>query len=954
MITMTPQEFVAKWRDVTTNERASAQPHFNDLCRLLGQPTPHDIDPHGDFYRFEKPLTKVGGGAGFADVWRKDRFAWEYKTRGKYPNLSAAYQQLLLYKEDLDNPPVLAACDIANYEVHIAFTGHKTVIERFTHEDLATVSTRDFLRLAFTQPQQLCPEEKVFSITEKIAADFAQVAQWLEQRGYEPHRVARFFMKLLFAMFAEDIGLLPNSLLTASIKQAIFNPAEFNDLIRPLFRTMRDGGYFGPTNKVPHFNGGLFEDDDAIPLNADDLMFLHRAAEQKWEDVEPAIFGTLLERSLDPTKRAQLGAHYTSRDDILLIIEPVLMQPLRREWQATITEIEALRPSWEASSGSRRQHYQHQIEGHIFGFMQRLSTTRVLDPACGSGNFLYVALHEMKALEKAVMQYATGIGLPTVVELGVSPHQFFGIELNPFAAELAQVVVWIGYLQWKRKNGFWDVPDPVLQKLDTIHCSDALLAHTADGQPFQPEWPTADVIVGNPPFLGGKRLRTELGDRYVQALFALYDGKVPREADLVAYWFERARALIATHVSQRAGLLATQSIRAGANRKVLEQVKKTGDLFMAWSDRSWVLDGAAVRVSMVGFDGGEEQNRVLNGVPVQTINSDLTGAIDLTQARQLAENLGKTFMGDTKGGAFDVAPDVAARLLAAPLNRNSRPNSDVVRPWVNGLDITRRPRGMWIIDFGVNMPESDAAQYEVPFEYVLQNVKPERSTNNRAVYRERWWIHMEPRPAMRAATASLSRCITTPRVARHRIFAWIPAQALPDSRLYIFARDDDYFFGVLHSRIHELWSLATSSRHGVGNDPTYNNTTCFETFPLPWPPGCEPVDDPRVEAIAHAARDLVKLRDAWLNPSALLDDVEESRVDLPPFMPLEQRTLTNLYNRRPDWLVEAHKALDMAVLDAYSWPHDLSDDEILARLLSLNLERAAHQGAVEAGERDGA
>jgi len=553
---LSPRDFVTKWRYVTINESASAQSHFNDLCAVLGQPTPLDLDPHGQFYRFEKPLTKVGGGAGYADVWRQDFFAWEYKSKGKYPSLAAAYQQLLLYKEDLDNPPVLAACDIANYEVHIAFTGHKTRVERFTNEDIATVSTRDLLRLVFTDPEQLRPAEKVFSITEKIATDFAQVAQWLEQRGHAPDRVAHFFMKLLFAMFAEDIGLLPNQLLTTSIKTAIFNPTEFNEIIRPLFRTMRDGGYFGPGNKIPHFNGSLFDDDDAIPLNADDLMYLYRAAEQRWEDVEPAIFGTLLERSLDPQKRSQLGAHYTSREDILLLVEPVLMHPLREEWASTRAEIETLRPAWEGSTGATRQVRQHEIEGKLFSFLSKLGQTKVLDPACGSGNFLYVALHQMKGLEKEVVQYATGIGLPTVIEPVVAPHQFLGIEVNPFAAELAQVVVWIGYLQWNRKNGFWNVADPVLQKLDSIRCHDAILALNAEGGAEEPAWPEADVIIGNPPFLGNKKMRSELGDTYVEPLWRLYRGRVPGSADLVTYWFERARERIATGHTKRAGLLA--------------------------------------------------------------------------------------------------------------------------------------------------------------------------------------------------------------------------------------------------------------------------------------------------------------------------------------------------------------------------------------------------------------
>ena len=445
-----------------------------------------------------------------------------------------------------------------------------------------------------------------------------------------------------------------------------------------------------------------------------------------------------------------------------------------------------------------------------------------------------------------------------------------------------------------------------------------------------------DVIVGNPPFLGGKRLRSELGDAYVDDLFQLYDGRVPREADLVCYWFEKARAQIVAGKAKRAGLLATNSIRGGANRKVLERIKETGDIFMAWSDRSWVLEGAAVRVSMVGFGQPDGQAPAVDGIPVHGINSDLTSLLDLTVARRLPENFNIAFMGDTKSGSFDITADVAAQMLTTPLNPNGRSNSDVIRPWVNGLDITRQPRNMWIIDFGVDMPEENAALYEAPFEYVRQHVLPERITNNRAKYRDRWWIHVEPRPGMLAALKPLHRYIATPALAKHRIFAWLTNPTLPDHQLLVFARDDDYFFGVLHSRIHEVWALRMGT--SLEDRPRYTPTTTFETFSFPWPPGREPADDPRVQAIAAAAADLVAKRDAWLNPTQTFEVSETSKVS-------PARTLTNLYNAWPAWLDLAHRALDAAVLAAYGWPKDLTDDEILTRLLALNLERAKKANA---------
>ena len=373
-------------------------------------------------------------------------------------------------------------------------------------------------------------------------------------------------------------------------------------------------------------------------------------------------------------------------------------------------------------------------------------------------------------------------------------------------------------------------------------------------------------------------------------------------------------------------MLATQGIHGGANRKVLERIKKTGDIFWAQSDRDWILDGANVHVSMVAFDDGTEKERALDGIRISSINSDLTRGSDLTAANALAENAGICFMGDTKGGPFDISQAVAEEMLKAPLNPNDRPNSDVIRPWSNGSDIAGRSRGMWVIDFGVDMSESAAALYEAPFQFVRARVKPLRDKNRRMSYREKWWIHAEPRPALQTALSGKSRYIATVAVAKHRLFVWLPMSVIPDHALFVFAREDDYFLGVLQSRVHEVWALRRGT--ALEDRPRYTPTTTFETFPLPWPPGKEPENDSLVKAINTAAKALVENRDKWLNP--------------PDSSPgeLKKRTLTNLYNQRPQWLEDAHRALDDAVLAAYGWPHDLGDTDILERLLRLNQERS--------------
>ncbi len=940
------QRFIQKWEQNAQKESSASKEHFVDLCHLLGVPTPNDPGSGPESYCFEKSLTKTGGKAGFADVWKRDHFAWEYKGKGKYPSLDAAYAQLLLYKEDLDNPPVLVACDIANYEVHIAFTGYRTRVEKFTNADLANASARELLRFVFTAPEQLRPIERQATITEKAAARLAQVAQFLEKRGFAPAEVAHFFMKVLFALFAEDIHVLPGELMSQSIKQAILQPGEFVPRTRALFRAMKTGDYFG-MEKIPRFNGWLFNDDAVLPLNADELTFLADAARLDWSQVEPAIFGTLFERSLDPAKRAQLGAHYTSLDDILLIVEPVLMQPLRREWETVKVGVAALREQWESEgvSVNRQRQLKTVAEGLLLDFTERLATVRVLDPACGSGNFLYVALAALKDLEKEVWSYAGGLGLHQP-ELSVSPAQLLGIEKNPFAAELAQVVVWIGYLQWKRANGFFDVEEPVLQALQNIECRDAILTVDLNGQPTEPEWPAADVIVGNPPFLGAKRLRKELSDTYVASLFTLYQGRVPGFSDLVIYWFEKARMYVAAQKNRRVGLLATNSIRQGTNLPVLSRIKETGNIFMAWSDRPWVLDGAAVRVSIIGFDDGTEQERTLDGIKVAAINADLTNEIDLTQVKSLKENTKIAFIGTQRSGPFEVSAEIAKEMLAEKNSDPTRYNENVIRPSINARDIVRGSRNMWVIDFGVATPQDEAALYEKPFEYVKTYVKPVRDISRSSLRGLPWWLHLWPRPELRKALQGLERYIATPIHARHRIFIWLQPPSLPDHAVAVFARQDDYFFGVLHSKLHQLWAIRKSGSLGVGNDPRYITSSTFETFPFPWPPGQENQDDPQVQAIAEAARELVRLRDAWLNPAPA--ELANSTIAL------KERTLTNLYNKRPDWLDHAHQRLDAAVFAAYGWPPTLSDDEILARLLALNLARAAAQGTAVAPTADDA
>lgn len=923
---MTPQEFVAKWRGSTSTEKQAYQQHFLDLCNLVGHPPPAQLDPENKFFTFEAGAVKQSGGQGWADVWYKNHFAIEYK--GPHGDLDKAYAQLLQYRESLENPPLLIVSNIQTIIVHTNFTGTAKNVVTITLDDLLTPAGLQHLRNIFYNPGAFRPEKTAAQVTEDAAAQFGRLAAHLARWGHNPHDVAHYLIRLLFCLFSEDIQLLPRDLFTLMVDSGRRSSAGFNRQVKLLFHAMAEGDYFGE-HQILYFDGGLFDGDSILDMDSDGIAILHNIAQLDWASIEPAIFGTLFTRSLDPSQRAKLGAQYTSKEDILLIVEPVLMAPLRREWAEIKEKAQELaRKRDTAPTRAVATRLNNELSGLILDFAQKLATTLVLDPACGSGNFLYVSLRLLLDLWKEVSIFAGQVGLSMLTPLpglAPSPLQLYGIEINDYAHELAQATVWIGYLQWLRSNGFGFPEEPILKPLDNIKHMDAILAYDSEGRPVEPEWPEADVIVGNPPFLGGKRLRVELGDSYVDSLFQLYDGAVPHECDLVCYWFERARRSVADAKVSAAGLLATNSIRGGANRKVLERIKQSGDIFWAQSDRDWVLDGAAVRVSMVAFDAGDQQTRYLDNQLVASINSDLTGSTDLTSAKGLRENLGLAFMADTKGGAFDLDEETARTMLEASNSAEGHPNSDVVLPWINGLDITRRPRGMWIIDFGYDMPESKAAKYELPFRYVIEHVKPDRDLNKRQSYREKWWIHAEPRPAMRAALQGLTRYIVTPTVAKFRLFAWSTSPTLPDHQLIVIGRSDDYCFGVLHARSHEVWALRMGT--SLEDRPRYTPTTTFETYPFPWPPGKEPQDDPRVQAIAQAAKDLVALRDAWLNPPGLSEKE------------LQKRTLTNLYNERPAWLDAAHRKLDAAVFDAYGWPHDLSDEEILAKLLALNLTR---------------
>ena len=998
---MTPQDFITKWGPggpaFHLNEEQGAQSHFIDLCDLLGVPKPGSEDG----YIFEKQTLVLGEARGYADVFKRGAFAWENKAPGK--NLDSALKQLLNYSSALSNPPILVVCDRLQIRVQTQFTGHPTEKFAVLLAELAQPDKLAQLRRIWLDPESFRPKITSRDITEVAAKSFATLAGQMRIAGHEPQKVSHFLTQCLFCFFAEDVGLLPDRLFEKMINAKLDLPSKNGMLpseklaggLSSLFHAMNTGDLFG-VHDIDRFNGGLFKSIDVPKLDIMNVTELRNAAALNWSAIDVSIFGTLFERGLDPAKRSQLGAHYTDPATIQRIIEPVLQRPLLQIWELLAPELIGL-----LAKSKRKYDANYKLAYAKFtDWLEQLKSYRVLDPACGSGNFLFLGLKALKDIEHQSHLAAEAMGLDREADLVTGPHNMLGIELNEYAAELARVTVWIGELQWRLSHGYEFKKNPVLEPLDNIECRDALLtfvpfasgvgvengesagravgqrpaAHTlrflksppasaplpsqlvndsGSLKAVEATWPKASIVIGNPPFLGGNKKRRELGDAYFESLGSVFAGRVPGGADLVCYWFDKARLAIETKGLGAAGLVATQSIRSGSNRVVLDTIRNSTRIFDAWSDEAWVNDGAAVRVSLVSFGWGE--CCYLNGERVEQITAELGSSIasDMSMAKPLLENAGISFQGPVKVGAFDIQGALAREWLLQP-NVNRQSNAVVLRPWANGQDIAKRSSDTWIVDFGAAMEEREATKFELPFAHLHMQVKPQRLAQSDESRKRKWWLHGRSGEDYRAAISNLSRYIATPRVAKHRYFVWLPSQVWPDSRLYAITKSDDLTFGILSSRMHEAWSLANASMHGVGNDPTYNAKSCFETFPFP-------TNGLKVrglsEAIAKAAKHLNGLRENWLNPPEWTDRVPEvtplgmatspypDRIIAKPGheKDLADRTLTKLYNQRPAWLGAAHNELDKAVAVAYDWTDytpEMPDEEILKRLLALNLKRA--------------
>jgi hypothetical protein len=1004
--------FVSKWHLASGGERKAKDYFLLDLCAALGVPPP---DVGQDRYGFEADVLQVHEGGSTTvlrvDLYKHGCFILEAK-QGSNPgdpkaghgkrgseawnkSMQNAYGQAVGYARSMDDPPpFLVVCDIGYvFELYADFD-HSGYYRPFPNAqkhrrfvaDLA-VHAADF-RALFLDPLSLDPARAGIKVTREIAEDLAQIAKLLEGKGHAPTLVAKFLMRCLFTMFAEDVELLPDDMFTTLLdKKWTKKPETFVGGVEQLWRVMNSGGYYG-SDEVRHFNGGLFEDPVALPLDAKGLEILLQAAKREWADVEPSIFGTLLERALDPKERHKLGAHFTPRAYVERLVRPTIEEPLRVEWENAQALALKLRADGKLDGAREIVH----------AFHQKLCATRVLDPACGSGNFLYVTLNILKQIESEVLAVLVELGEKQEQLIRITPGNFRGIEVKPWGKEIAELVLWIGYLQWHyRTHGKgMPPPSPVLQDYGNIECRDAVLAWDSielvrdargkpvtrwDGEtlknnpltgemvpddkavvtvdryvnPRKTEWPQADYVVGNPPFVGTRRMRLILGDGYVEALtVAMPD--VADTADYVMYWWDKAAELTRTGKTRRFGLITTNSITQSFNRAAIRRhlgAKPPLRLAFAIPDHPWVesLDGAAVRVAMtvgasgeglgilvstkaegLDADGGRD---VKMSVPLSgSISEDLRVGASPAQAVPLLSNSRVAYWGvKFYGDGFIVSVDKAASLT------EQQGGVSIAKRFVSGRDLTGSPRLLLALDCDGLDEAGLRSRYPATYQHLLEHVKPVREHNPRAFKRDRWWIFGENQPGMRESVRGVTRFFATTETSKHRVFHALDRGTVAEGTVAVIALDDAFFLGVLSSRTHVVWALAAGGRLGVGNDPRYNKTRCFDPFPFP------ECGEERKDRIRALAEDLSTHRKARMNahPDLTITGIYNVLEKLRGSADLSDGDRAVNTKGLVSVLKKIHDDLDAAVFEAYGWPLDLTDEQILEKLVALNAERAKEE-----------
>ncbi len=1026
---MTVDEFIQRWRKNEGGaERANFPLFLTELCAVLDlpQPDPADATHENNDYVFERAVTfrdETGkSGHGRIDLYRRGCFVLEAKQsrqrggakevtmapeQGALPGLQSdaargrrsahrgwdvlmrnAREQAEQYARALPTshgwPPFIIVCDVGHaFEIFADFSGQGKNYRLFPDrsgfrvylDDLRDEAVRDRLRAIWVNPHSLDPTKRAAAVTRDIATRLAKVSQSLEERCYPAEQVAHFLMRCLFTMFSEDTGLLEPGSFTDVLADARTDPDSFAPMLEDLWRVMDTGGFSPVMRKtIRRFNGGLFAEPTAIPLHKEEIGELYEAAKHVWTEVEPAIFGTLLEQALEKAERKRLGAHYTPRAYVERLVIATIIEPLRQEWEGEVLGTVERERAADPQAAVKTVH----------DFHVKLASIKVLDPACGTGNFLYVALELMKQLEGDVLEVLADLGGQEALALetmSVHPKNFLGLELNPRAAAIAELVLWLGYLQWQLRNG-GVVSDPVLERLDNIKAMDAVLKHDgkrpkADGldtelaNPRRPDWPAADYIVGNPPFIGkGSTMRSALGEAYVEALWKAHP-KIGGSADYVMYWWDHAAGLLTSKGTKlrRFGFVTTNSITQEFSRRVIARhigAKTPISILSAVADHPWTKatkGSAAVRIAMMTAGAGTKVGTLLEVVresgldtdqpditfttTTGLINSDFTVGTDVNTARDLRSNSFVASNGMLLAGkGFVLTEAIAQRLIEA----DGAEAAKVIRPYIGGGEIVSKNNvSRRVVD--LNGLDQREVRRRLPaiYSYLLQTVKKQRDETvlkhfsaDARQYAEQWWRFAKDRTDMRAAVEPLDRYIATVETVKHRIFQFVNARVVPNHMVIAVALEDDFSLGVLSSRMHLEWTYANCGLLGVAKfeqGHRYTKSKIFDRFPFP-----DATKDQRT-TIGAIAEELDGTRKAVLtqHPELTLTslyNLREKLVNEKSFSPDEEG---QRMRGRVDIISELHHRLDTAVAEAYGWPADLSDEEIVTRLVALNAERAAEE-----------
>jgi hypothetical protein len=1006
------EAFIRRWQGREGGqERANYALFLNELIALLGLPSPDPADAtheHND-YVFERAVLKhrdEGGSHGRIDLYKRNSFVLEAKqsrlkgvkkiagqddlfttevpegSRGRR-GADRAWDVLMLnakrqaeeYARALPTshgwPPFILVCDVGHcIEVYADFSGQGKNYTQFPDrqkfriylEDLRIQEVRDRLRGIWLDPASLDPTQASAKVTRDIAKRLAQVSLALERKNYPAQDVAMFLMRRLFTMFAEDVGLLPEKSFKEILEECEKNPQIFTHDVSQLWEAMNSGGWaHALRQEVKKFNGEFFRSCGALPLGREEIGELRQAASYSWKEVDPSIFGTLLEQALDKEERKRLGAHYTPRAYVERLVIATVIEPLREDWRNVQAAAETKRGSGELKGAA----------AEVKAFHDKLCETRVLDPACGTGNFLYVSLELMKRLEGEVLEALLDLGgqeaLRGLGSHSVDPHQFLGLEINLRAAAIAELVLWIGYLQWHFRTKGGPPEEPILRAFRNIQVKNAVL--TWDGEPVpkivggketypnarRPEWPAAEFIAGNPPFIGNKRMREQLSSEYVDAL-RVTNSPVPESVDFVMYWWDRAAEILERSNStlRRFGFVTTNSIGQSFNRRVLSEHierRKAISLIMAISDHPWIkVDSAsaAVRIAMTVAERGLNVGSLFvsrheSGLDTDEpkveleeshgmICTDLTIGPAVANASNLLANIDLAHQGVTPLGEGFRLDRRELDLLG--IDPNNLPG--VVKQYLIGRDLAQRPQERFIIDFwGLTDREAREA-YPKLFQIILDRVKPERHLKNRTTYREKYWIYAEPRSKMRAALDGLNKYIVTCRTAKHRLFSFVGREFIADAKIVVIASDSESILSILSSRLHQVWAERTGAWLGVGNDSNYNHSECFSKFPFP------NIDGDLLETLGHLGKELdvtrkrVQKEHSDITMTNLYNVLE--KIKLGAVLSREEEDLKN--KGLVLIIKQLHDEIDTLTFAAYGWPSDLSDNDLLTRLVALNKERA--------------